>query len=172
MATINIFYQGEGIAEIGHIEGDDDDTFAAIKAAIAERHNLGPEVLIYLEDADEPVSEDEKVGEHASRVGIKAHVHRCRHVNVSVTFNGETVAREFGPGTTISHIKKWAAEDKFKMSPQEASEHVLQISGTQERPDPGTHVGRLVKCPDCQIAFDLVPNERVNGAFDSEVGEV
>ena len=27
----------------------------------------------------------------------------------------------------------------------------------------GTHLGAIAACPDCRIAFDLVPNERVNG---------
>jgi hypothetical protein len=49
------------------------------------------------------------------------------------------------------------------MTPQEAGEHVLQITGTKDRPDPGTHLGTLAACPDCRLAFDLVPNERVNG---------
>ena len=42
-------------------------------------------------------------------------------------------------------------------------EHVLQIAGTKDRPDPGTHLGTITSCPACKIGFDLVPNERVNG---------
>jgi hypothetical protein len=90
-------------------------------------------------------------------------VHRCRHVEVAVTFNGKPVHHRFGPGTTVARVKTWAAEREFKMTPQEASEHVLQISGTKERPDPGVHLGTLVLSPHCRIAFDLMPNERVNG---------
>ena len=49
------------------------------------------------------------------------------------------------------------------MSKEEAGEHVLQISGTHERPNPGTHIGalRMVGCH--TLAFDLVPDQRVNG---------
>jgi hypothetical protein len=82
---------------------------------------------------------------------------------MAVTFNGETVHHHFGPGTTVARVKTWAAERKFGMTPQEAGEHVLQISGTKDRPDPGTHLGTIASCPACKIAFDLVPNERVNG---------
>lgn len=84
-------------------------------------------------------------------------------MEVAVTFNGEMVHHRFGPGTTVARTKTWAAERKFGMTPQEASEHVLQITGTKDRPDPGTHLGTLASCPACKVAFDLVPNERVNG---------
>ena len=49
------------------------------------------------------------------------------------------------------------------MTPEEAGEHVLQVAGTQERPAPGTHLGALTTHPTCKVAFDLVPDERVNG---------
>ncbi len=163
MTTIDIFYQGEGIREIAHVEADSDHTFAIIRRTIIERHGLDSETLLYLEDTDEPVDDQSVLRDHVGQAGIKAHLHRCRHVGVEVIFNGETVHHHFGPGTTVARVKTWAAERKFGMSPQEAGEHVLQIAGTKDRPDPGTHLGTLVRCPHCRIAFDLVPNERVNG---------
>jgi hypothetical protein len=163
MTSVDIFYQGEGIREVDHFEADPGQTFAVIRLAIIEKHGLGKDTLMYLEDSDEPVDERRLVRDHVGRAGIKAHLHRCRHVAVGVTFNGETVHHRFGPGSTIARVKKWAAEHKFGMTPQEAGEHVLQISGTKDRPDPGTHLGAIVSCPDCRIAFDLIPNERVNG---------
>ena len=164
MSSIDVFYQGEGIREIAHFEADPEQSFAALKLAIIDKHGMNKDTLIYLEDSDEPLDERHLVRDHIGRAGIKAHLHRCRHVAVAVTFNGETVQHKFGPGTTVARVKKWAAEHRFGMSPQEAGEHVLQISGTQDRPDPGTHLGTIASCPDCRLAFDLVPNERVNGA--------
>ena len=66
--------------------------------------------------------------------------------------------------TTVARVKHWAAQRKFNMSPEEASEHVLQIKGSHDRPAPGTHLGTLAACPQCAVAFDLVPDQRVNGA--------
>jgi hypothetical protein len=54
------------------------------------------------------------------------------------------------------------------MSPQEAGEHVLQIAGTKDRPDAGTHLGAIAAYPECRFAFDLVPNERVNGSPEQD----
>ena len=50
------------------------------------------------------------------------------------------------------------------MSEDEAGEHVLQIEGAHERPAPGTHIGVLTNDNADSLSFDLVPDERVNGA--------
>jgi len=169
MTSIDVFYQGEGLCDVEHIEVGSDHSFGDIKALIIEKHGLGTDVLVFLEDCDEPLDEAQTVREHAGAAGVKAHLHRCRHIEVAVTFNGETVHHRFGPGTTVARVKRWAAEHKFGMSPEEAGEHVLQIAGTHERPAPGTHVGALTACPNCRLAFDLVPDQRVNGGFSEEV---
>lgn len=168
MPGVDVFYQGEGVRDVEHIEVGPEHTFGALKALLIEKHGLMTEVLIFLEDSDEPVDEALIVSGHAGHAGVKAHVHRCRNVEVAVTFNSETVRHKFGPATTIARVKRWAAEHKFKMTEAEAGEHVLQIAGTHDRPAPGTHLGSLVSCPKCEIAFDLVPDQRINGAYTGE----
>lgn len=163
MKNTDIFYQGEGVRDVEHLEVGPDHTFGALKALLIEKHGLAAEVFIFLEDCDEPIDEVVVVCEHAGPASVKAHVHRCRHVEVAVTFNNEIVHHHFGPGTTVARVKRWAAVDKFKMTEAEASEHVLQIAGTHDRPAPGTHLGSLVACPKCRIEFDLVPDQRING---------
>ena len=165
MTAIDVFYQGEGLREIEHIELDPDLTLQAIKGLLIEKHNLPNDVLIFIEDFDEPADELAGITKHANSACVKLHVHRCRHIEVAVTFNGQTVHHRFGPGTTVARVKRWAAEDKFKMTREEASEHVLQISGTHDRPAPGTHLGTLASCPNCHVAFDLLPDHRVNGSL-------
>ena len=169
MNAIDIFYQGEGLREIEHIEVDADHNFGAVKALLVEKHGFHSDVLIFLEDTDEPVEEILIIRDHTGPAGVKAHIHRCRQVETAVAFNGETVRHPFGPGTTIARVKKWAAEHKFGMNAEEASEHVLQITGTHERPAPGTHLGSLATHTHCRISFDLVPDQRVNGARTGEL---
>ncbi|HTA91569.1 MAG TPA: hypothetical protein VK745_18425, partial [Polyangiaceae bacterium] len=106
-----------------------------------------------------------KLRKHAGHGGIKVHVHRCHRVRVTVTFNAKHVEHPFGPSSTVARVKRWAAE-KFDMSPEDATEHVLQLAGTHTRPSPNVHLGALTRCPDCHLKFDLVPDERVNGASE------
>ena len=163
METVDIFYQGQGIREIEHIEARVNDTVAMIKELLIAKHGCEPDTLLFLEDQDAPLEDHVIIKDICGRGSAKVHLHRCRHVEVAVTFAGDTVHHRFAPGSTVAHIKHWAAVAKFGMSEDDAGEHVLQISGKQDRPTPGTHVGALVSCPDCRVDFDLVPEERVNG---------
>lgn len=163
MGSIDIFYQREGSREIEHLDISSEITFGALKALLIAKHGLEEGAALFIEDVDAAVDDEQALHGHAGRAGVKVHLHRCRHIEVTVSFNGKTVEHRFGPGSTVARVKKWAAETKFGMSPEDASEHVLQIVGTHDRPPPGTHLGSLATCPHCRIAFDLVPDQRVNG---------
>lgn len=166
MKTIDLFYQGEGVAEIEYLEIEPDTTFADLKARLIDKHGGAADALLFAEDEDDPLDDAQTVKDRAGSKGLKLHLHRCRHIMVAVTYNGETIDRKFAPGATIARVKRWAAERKFGMTEEEAGEHVLQISGTHERPAPGTHIGVLANHKICGLAFDLVPDERVNGASE------
>ena len=164
MKIIDVFYQGEGLGEVKHLEIETGTTFAVLKARLAEKHGFRLDVLVFLEDQDDPIADLVEIAEHATRQGLKVHLHCHRRVKVTVTFNGKTVERHFGPSATVARVKRWAAEREFGMSSEEAGEHVLQIAGTHDRPSPGTHIGALADGRVRLVAFDLVPDERVQGA--------
>jgi hypothetical protein len=163
MKDIDIFYQVEGIPKIQHISASPDETLAALKTRIKAKHGIGDEASLYAEDEDGELDESKAVGEIATPTGVKVHLHRCRSITVTVAFASQTLEHRFAPGATVAKVKRWAA-DQLDMSKEDAGEHVLQLSGTQDRPTPSTHIGTLAKCPVCRVAFDLVPDERVNGA--------
>ncbi len=162
--NIDIFYQGEGVSTIEHVELDEKLTFAKLKQQLKTKHGFCNETLLFLEDADGPVDEATHINDHAIKSVLKVHFSRRRKVTVKVSFNGETVERRFAPSATLTRIKRWATKRKFHMSEEDASEHVLQIEGNHTRPPVNTHVGCLVTGPHARVCFDLVPDERVNGA--------
>jgi hypothetical protein len=88
-------------------------------------------------------------------------LHRCKKIHVTVDFAGDSKQHPFSPATTIAEVKAWFV-DKIGMSAADATEHVLQISGTKERPSPDTMIGSL-KSVDCRIELSLVPLKRVEG---------
>ncbi len=161
---ISAFYQAEGLRDIGHIEVEPAITISQLKEKLVKLLKLDGELVLFVEDDEEPISGGVIVKDIASAHGLKVHVHRCKEVAVSVTFNRKVARRNFKPGTTVAKVKKWAATKEFGMTPDEAGEHLLQIVGTHDRPAPNTHLGTLVTHPNCQVGFDLVPDERVNGA--------
>ncbi len=168
MKTIDIFYQGDGIVSLEHLEIGAEETFAVLQALIATKHGITGDVLLFLEDEDEPVDAESKIGGKAGRAGVKAHIHHCRRVEVEVHFKDKTVRGEFAPGSTIARIKHWVAVRELGMTEEEASHHHLQLTGTIDQPDPGTHIGALASCQKCKVEFDLVTTPKVNGCGESE----
>lgn len=167
MNTIDIYYQGEGIGALEHLEFGAEETFATLQAMIARKHDIAGDIVLFIEDEAEPVEGKTKLRDKAGRAGIKAHVHRCRKVEVIVHFKDKTVREEFAPGTTVARVKHWVTVSKLGMTEEEASHHHLQIAGTTDQPEPGTHVGALASCPKCKVAFDLVTTPKVNGWGDA-----
>lgn len=164
MKSIDIFYQGENIAGIEHLEVTDDRTFGELQARLAVQHGLPPDVLIFVEGDEGPIEHGVHVAARSGDRGVTVHLHRCRHVNVAVTFNNTTKEHLFPPASTVGHVKQWMAEHKFDMTQDDASEHLLQLAGTTTRPSPSTHIGALTDGRTCTVAFDLVADERVNGS--------
>jgi len=164
MNLIDIFYQGEGLADIQHLEVEPEATFGAVRARLGARHPGVIDALLFIEEEEAPIENAVCVKDRAGPTGLKIHLHHCRHVEVTVAFNGVQVERRFSPASTVARVKHWAAADKFGMSPEEAGEHVLQVAGKHDRPAPGTHIGTLTDGRVCGVAFDLVPDHRINGA--------
>lgn len=162
MQTIPVFYQAESLSHVEHANFAPDTTLADVLAAILAKHQTDAAAVLFIEDTDEPVELGKRLRDVASSKGVKLHVHRCRRIEVSITFNG-TKERVFAPAATVARVKRWAT-DAFHMSPEDAAEHVLQVAGSTERPSAGTHLGTLAAHPHCRVRFDLVPNERINGA--------
>jgi hypothetical protein len=157
---IDIFIRCEGRLEPVLQESHDGATVASLRAILDEREP-SPDALLFEENADEPLSDQQliRIGDDEAKV---LHRNRCRSVHVAVRYAGRELAHDFGPGSTLDRIKRWA-ERKFGIAASDAAHLSLQLHGSTERPPGSIHVGSLVKGPSCGIAFDLLPSERVNG---------
>lgn len=121
----------------------------------------GVELILFIED-EEDATQAKQVKHLKKPQGIRVHLHRCKKVVTSVRFAGQAMSHKFPPGTTIGHIRDWAGH-KFGLKPNDIAEHVLQLAGSQEQPENGSHIGTYAKCPACSVEFDLVPAHRING---------
>ena len=164
MSKINVFLQGEGIKDVLRLQLEPQSTALDVKRACASHGaQANGEAAVFLEDQDEPLADAATVASIAGKHGVRLHVHRCRRVAVKVTYSGRAVEHVFGPGRTVGAVKKWAAKE-LGIPKEDAAELILQIAGTQEQPDVDVHIGTLAACPACALAFDLVPNPRIQGA--------
>lgn len=164
MSKINVFLQGEGIKDVVRLQLDPQSTALDVKRTCASHGvEANGETAVFLEDQDEPLAEATTLASVAGKHGVRMHVHRCRRIEVKVTYSGRTVDRVFGPGATVGSVKRWAAKE-LGIPKEDAAELILQIAGTQDQPDVDVHIGTLATCPACALAFDLVPNPRIQGA--------
>ncbi|UPT89813.1 hypothetical protein HAP41_0000013025 [Bradyrhizobium barranii subsp. apii] len=171
MKSIDVFIQGGEIAEILVGQAAPIHSIAELLANFEPSLGNPEELLVFVEDAHAPLGLETIVeellplctDEDAILIPLKLHVTRCRHVEVSVRFNGEVAKRKFPPSATIGRVHHWAARRKFGLSPRDAAEHVLEIRGTQKRPDRDVHIGALTSGKACSVELDLVPRKRVEG---------
>lgn len=164
MSKIQLFLQLEGTPGIQLVEIDDDAPgkeliAAAIRAGLAPKNAEGAQV--FGADGDSPLNPDVSLKKQGIRDKHRVHVHRCRRVDVTLHFNEVTEVIHFPPSATVDRVKKRFVQS-IQMSPVDATEHVLQICGSSDRPEPDTQIGTLV-CGCCDVCFDLVPIKRVEG---------
>lgn len=166
MSMINVFLQGEGLDEIIIVKVHEggfvkDLISAAIDKGVPKGDDRRLHAL-YLEDSSDSLNQELSLKEAGIGPQQHVHIHRCKIIEVTVTFNGLQKSKKFPPSKTVGKVKKWAVKE-FGMSTEDAIEHVLKITGSTDKPDEHTHIGALVVYPECQLFFDLVPKVRVEG---------
>lgn len=161
--TYQIFLQSELLNDIEMLELHEGATKHDLRQACLERvggHHHGEAIFLFIEDDD-----NENAVEELETIvdGLRLHLHRLKAITVTVRYAGRPEQHHtFRPNATIARVKRWAAH-AFNISPSDAAELMLQIAGTETRPDADVHLGSLVKAPQHQVCFDLVPAPRVNG---------
>jgi hypothetical protein len=158
---VKVFLQSELLNDIEVVEVESVGGHAELRAACFAKVNLHPDenVFIFLEDED-----DEHALEKLEQVveGLRVHLHRLKIIDVIVRYAGRDVRRSFRPSATVGRVKTWATHE-LGVAPSDAAELMLQITGTNNRPDSDSHIGTFVKAPMHILEFDLVPSPRVNG---------
>jgi hypothetical protein len=164
MSTIQLFLQFEGHRDIQMLRVDANATVGELLAA-AGRAGLPQDrsegAVVFAHEAESPLDPDLTLKEAGIRDKHRVHVHRCKKIEVTLHFNEVTDKLAFPPAATVEKVKKEFVK-KIHMSPVDATEHVLQLCGTTDRPEPDTHIGTLV-CGCCTLCFDLVPIKRIEG---------
>lgn len=124
-----------------------------------KNHN---EILVFLEDCDEPVEHHRKLSECEIRHRHHVHCHPCHRIKVSVFYNQE-MHESFPPSTTVKRVLKWAVK-AFKLTPAEAADKILVLKGdANEELDPANHIGSYAKPHQCAVDLRLTAPVEING---------
>lgn len=162
MSPLKLFLQFEGHRPIELIQISDD---AALDELLAAAAALGAEIeeaFVFVDHEGNPLNPEGSLRSQGVQDKARVHVHRCKKIRVALNYTDEPETHHhFAPSVTVHHVKRWFVE-KLEMSEVDASEHVLQITGTTDRPDPDVQIGALARgC--CDVSFTLVPVKRVEG---------
>jgi len=164
MTLIDMFVQGDTVVGVKHCRLPCPHTLPELRDALAtlDAQLITDDRMIFIEDTDEPLGDSDVLDFDVDRPLI-LHVHRHHRIEVVVNFKEREESRRFSPATTVGRVQRWATRKAFELDPEEASEYVLQLADSTERPSPETHLGSLVRGDDCSLTFDLVLSERING---------
>ncbi len=167
MSDIEVFVQGEGIGEIALVRVSGQGTVGDVVEAAKEhglREDGGGDPAVMVEDADRIIDPDTPLEAAGIVNRSRVHVHHCRSVAVTVNFEADQKTKSFPPSTTVKKVERWAeGKDGFGLAGADATDHLLQLCGSEVRPDEDAHIGSFVEVPDCSLCFDLIPKERVEG---------
>jgi hypothetical protein len=154
MSKLEIYIHEGGAAKLREIDNG---------ARVRDLLGGNADAHAWLQDTDEPLDPERTLAD----VGIddRKHVHisRCRRVEVSVRYGGESKNKAFSPAATINRVFDWATGAQgFNLTPTEKAKHTLSICGATTQPDRADHVGSYAD-HDCKACFDLAPKERFEG---------
>jgi hypothetical protein len=162
---LEVFVQGPGIARPALVTVPTDGQVGdIIQAAKGKGLMLDDEqsVKVWLEDADEPLDAHATLAVAGVKTRSRVQVHTCQRIHVTVNFNNDNKQHPFSPSATIAAVKAWAVQ-KFGLDQTAATEYVLQICGSTDKPAPDIEVGSLAQPGQCSACFDLVPQQLVQG---------
>lgn len=161
---MKVLLQGAGIKDITTVElASAATTEDVVKAASKLGGNTDATARVWLEGQDEPLSAG-ALGSAGVPERARLHVHTCTKIEVTVNFGSSHPSREFPPVATLDRVKEWAVGEKtIDMTAADAADHVLQVCGTVNRPDSDIHIGSLTAPNSCEVCFDFVAKERIEG---------
>jgi hypothetical protein len=160
--TTTIFIQPQGRPGIIETTLKEAATLGDLHEALAAAGvPINADTFIFIDEAEEHLHGERHHPLPGIKRGARIHVTRCKRIKATVHFLDETEEREFPPGARVRAVKAQAVH-AFRLTPQDAADHVLQICGSTERPASDTPLHELAQSS-CAVCFDLVPEKRVEG---------
>jgi hypothetical protein len=128
---------------------------------IVELIEVDEDELVWIGDADEPVD----IRLTLIEIGIDpecrhahGHKHRCRSLQVKVSYAGHTREHKLAPNATLEVLLQWAI-GAFGIDATTAADLVFRVAGSQNDLDFATHIGTLTTPGHCAVDLELLQGE-------------
>jgi UPF0288 family protein (methanogenesis marker protein 3) len=161
---IEIYLHGSGTTEEKVIKVPED---ATVRDVLDEAKKAGLDVdsdtILLVEDVDDEMPGAARLCDHGVKNKHHLHCHRCRKIEVAVTFNGKVKSRKFAPSQKVKRVLKWAV-DAFELHGVDAENKELRVGGVS-----GTilqsqqHIGSFAHAPHCHLDLYLTAIVEVQG---------
>lgn len=130
---------------------------------IVSQHGGGADARAWLENSDDPLEPTATLADAGVKERDHIQISKCRHLNVTVRYGGDSKSKQFPPGATIVSVFNWATgSNGFDLTQTEKAKHTLGICDTLTQPDKASHIGSFAD-EDCGVCLDLAPKERFEG---------
>lgn len=161
---IEIMVEGEGLADVESVKIPEGSPAREIVAAVAAKGGFRVEEgLLFVEDVEGPIDLAAVIVAESVRSTVH-HVHRARMIEVTVFYQDREIGKRFPPSARVLRVLDWAVSPEgFNIDSAIAPEMELALHG-QTKPLPkNAHIGRYVKHPHDEVAFDLIRGVVPNG---------
>jgi hypothetical protein len=163
---IEVIVEGEGLSEVETIRIPRGGAAREIVVAVAAKGGFpAEEGILFVEDSDDPLDPALVVVEETLARKVH-HVHRARHVEVAVYYQGRHIEKRFSPSTRVQRVLDWAVGPHgFNIDRTIAPEMELALHGKTTALPKDAHIGRYIRHPHRELAFDLIRGIVPNGAL-------
>lgn len=164
MDKITIYIHGENHRDPKLVEVSENASIAEI-IGIYSKEFPGSgdehEIELFVEDEQDFKQKHLKGEEHGIKKRHHIHCHRCKKVNVLVTYNSETKSFSVAPSATIKKIEKDALKE-FKINEADAGDFLLKLEdGTVLQPT--EHIGSFASHDQCKVSLFLTAAKPIQG---------
>jgi hypothetical protein len=164
MTSVEIIVEGEGLLDVATIGVEEGSTGREIVAAVAVKGGFpAEEALLFIEDCEEPLDLNLIVA--TENIGRVHHVHRARHIEVSVFYQCRQIGKRFSPATRVQRVLDWVVSPQgLNIDKTIAPEMELALHGSTAALPKDAHIGRYLRYPQHCLSFDLIRGVVPNGA--------
>lgn len=153
LKLLEIFVQGEEIVGERRLRVLPGTTVGEMRklAALLRRKPTSDELWLFEENEIEPLAFAEVLKPKSGRV-MHLHLHRCRHVTLTIHHLEDTHTLCVAPGTTFGQV---LVEMETRGMVKDKQELTTCITGTKTHPDTNRHVGAFVYHPFCELVLNI-----------------
>lgn len=125
---------------------------------------VDPDDLIWVIDEEDPLDPGILIVDLVAARKIELVKHRCKKINVSVSYNGIEAIIRVAPSRKLRAVIRQSIKiAEFQIDPGSAADLELRLPGSEEGLDSSLPVGRLVANGKCEIELILAPAVRHAG---------